>query len=228
MPPATRCLVLVAALHAHAAWHRAVLGDRERARADRLLTPAAATASVLARVLVRLAAATGLDDDPAAVDVRARCPRCGGPHGPPWVPDLPWRWSVAHGGELVIVAVAPDGGPVGVDVEPRGTAVPAGFAAADRDRLARWVEVEAVTKLAGDGLTVPLEQVHVARGRVTGYPGRLPPGVRVRSLDPGPRHVAALATVGAGEVDLVDTSDALVASAAAAAADRLRGDVRLW
>ena len=79
--------------------------ERDRFRATRWLLRAA------------VAEATGCALE--AVDVHQRCVRCGGPHGRPKVtvgagpgPAV----SLAHGGDLAVVAVSSR--PVGVDLEP--------------------------------------------------------------------------------------------------------------
>ncbi len=186
-----------------AAWHD-LLDPVERGRwaayrepvdRARFLTGVALTRQVLAEHLGVAAAEAPLD--------RA-CARCGAPHGVPRVvgrPDL--RLSVAHAGDLVLVALADRA--VGVDVEPLGPGalevegqvltdaerrVLAGTTGAAREvaLVETWVRKEAVLKMLGTGLRTPMVEVDLSAHAVV-------------DLHVGPAHRAALATAGPPAVD---------------------------
>jgi 4'-phosphopantetheinyl transferase len=174
---------------------------------------------------------------PADVRFDRTCGRCGEPHGKPVAAGV--SHSVAHSGDLVVVAVAED--PVGVDVEqlagrvrPLGgaggpdrlaTAVladaeRAALAAVPAERRARqflvaWTRKEAVTKATGDGMRVPFGQVVVAADggppRVTSWPYPQPPqSVSLHDLAVAPGYVAALAVLGRCDAVRVRDGSALL------------------
>lgn len=122
------------------------LGAAERERLE-ALSDARADRFLLGRHLVRTLTRRvgGLAPD-APVRIDARCPRCGGEHGRPRLPDLPLVAGLSHLGPVTIAAVAPlavarrlgvDGelapGPDGVD-------------------LVAWTRAEALGKARGDGV----------------------------------------------------------------------------
>ncbi|MGX6449922.1 4'-phosphopantetheinyl transferase family protein, partial [Patulibacter sp. S7RM1-6] len=148
-----------------------------------------------------------------------RAPQRGGT-GRPVVPGTPLPLSIAHAGALVLVAVAADGRPVGIDVEggpdaarivgpelEDAAATPAERAAlralpaaAGADAfLTLWTRKEAVLKATGRGLTVPMTALETGfdadvRVRATAPP--LPPAdaIALADLDAGaPGYRAALA-----------------------------------
>ncbi len=156
----------------------AYLDAAETQRARSFLFPADRHRFQVAHVRLRqvLAGYTGT----AAGDVPLRrepCPRCGGPSGKPVlapgsVPGpggartTPW-FSLAHSGDVVVIAVA--GHPVGVDVERDATgcvcSLAAGFHPADAAWVAGvaeparhaavitcWVRAEAALKCSGEGI----------------------------------------------------------------------------
>ena len=161
---------------------------------------------------------------PQDVHFDRTCRRCGRPHGKP-AAGGGLEHSVTHSGDLVAVAVARS--PVGVDVEqadgrdrPLGGAGDperlgrlvlaegerASLAATDPDGRARaflvaWTRKEAVTKAAGEGLSMPFKDVVVSPA---GQPPRLvawpcpqaPQDVSLFDLDAEPGYVAALAVIG--------------------------------
>lgn len=163
--------------------------------------------------------------DPASIRFDRTCPQCGQPHGKPRAAGTGLQHSVAHSGDLVVVAVARD--PVGVDVEQLdgrrrqlgGRGDPEAltrlvFSGAERAALATtdpavrargflvaWTRKEAVTKATGDGLRVAFSQVVVAADagppRVVSWPYPRPPdNVSLLDLDAAPGYVAALAVIG--------------------------------
>lgn len=168
----------------------ACLSRAELANASAMRSPAVTTRHLRARALLRHALARHLHTAPAAVPLAAPstgAPRLGTPHGP--------ATSLSHAGDVVAVALRPDG-PVGIDVEVAGIRrrpVPAVALAPERldavagtvpDHLAPlavWVLLEAALKADGTGFAQP--QQHV---RFTPVPG----GVR---LDlPSGRHGGVL------------------------------------
>lgn len=70
------------------------------------------------------------------IPVAARCPVCGGPHGRPVLVGHPLVASIAHGGGLVVAAVAPSTrvAALGVDVEALGDASPGDLSGPDGSR----------------------------------------------------------------------------------------------
>ncbi|MFF5258397.1 4'-phosphopantetheinyl transferase family protein [Actinomadura viridis] len=184
----------------------AFLDPVERARRERYLHDADRDRFTLGVVLSRMAAGARLGVPPEAVPLTRACRDCGEPHGPPAVAGGP-HLSVSHSGDRVAVAVSPYG-PVGVDVEEDGRigeGVAAQLLADDEPRadaaglLAYWTRKEALLKVTGDGLRVPLTDVHVsaphAPPRLLAWDGRpdLPGRIAMRVLDPGPGHAACLA-----------------------------------
>lgn len=191
---------------AHRADLTAVLSAAEQRHVARQRSSRARELALLSRGLVRLLLADYLDVHPSAVDVDRRCPVCGAEHGRPRLrsrADL--HLSVARCPDLLLLAVDPTG-PVGVDVEglPAGTGAPPPglvdlvLTPAERRRLDRvaperrwavflgvWTREEAALKRLGTGFALLPDQPDAAR-RTS--------GARVRHLDLGPAHVAALAT----------------------------------
>jgi len=186
---------------------------------------------------------------PADVRFDRTCGECGKPHGKPALAggepgaggDL--EHSVAHSGDLVVVAVAR--APVGVDVEQldgRAHAVGGGgdpkalarlvLADAERTALAAvhlsgraraflvaWTRKEAVTKATGDGLRAAFSDVVVAadagRPRLVSWPyPQAPESVSLHDLDVDTGYVAALAVIGRCEVVRVRDGSALLAARA--------------
>jgi 4'-phosphopantetheinyl transferase len=203
------CEVWVAAPHDFAPHHAdlaAVLSPAERRLVERQRASPSRELALLSRGLVRLVLAGYLDVDPAALDVDRSCPACGAEHGRPRLrSDAALHLSVAHCRDLLLLALDPTG-PVGVDVEalPAGTGAPPAelvdlvLTPAERRRLARaaperrwavflgiWTRKEAMVKRLGRGIPLPPDRRDVVR-RTS--------GARVRHLDLGPAHVAAVAT----------------------------------
>ncbi|MBV9205817.1 MAG: 4'-phosphopantetheinyl transferase superfamily protein [Actinobacteria bacterium] len=175
--------------------------------------------------LAKTALARYTGQRPADVRFDRACGQCGRPHGKPVLTGGGPEHSVAHSGDLVVVAVARS--PVGVDVEqlggrphavggdggpealgrlvlsPAERAVLAAVPPPRRSRefLVAWTRKEAVTKATGDGLRVKFSDVVVAAGagppRVVSWPyPRDPGGVTLLDLDADAGYVAALAVIG--------------------------------
>ena len=188
----------------------------ERSRAEAFLFPADRRRYQAAHMMLRqvLAGYTGAAPGQLALG-REPCPRCGaagrpvlrpGP-GPRPVPSF----SLAHSGDLVVIAVA--GHPVGVDVEqdadrcvcslvpalhPADAAWVAGLGERERHQaiITCWVRAEAVLKRTGQGIGHGLGGFPVRPGRSA--PLRVS-DCTVRQLAAPPGYRAALA-LGGGEV----------------------------
>lgn len=195
--------------------HRLVRKDDQ----DRLTVGAAVARLVLARHLGRPAEQVRLD---------RTCDACGAQHGKPRLAgaDAGLRFSVAHSGEWVAVAVV-RGAPVGVDVErvTPGLDVEAlasevlgdderdaldRLAARDRPRglLTYWTRKEALLKATGDGLRVAMRGVAVSGPddppslRRWPGPSELPRPVVLCGLGPGAGYLACLAVLGLPSVQV--------------------------
>ncbi|MBV9093179.1 MAG: 4'-phosphopantetheinyl transferase superfamily protein [Streptosporangiaceae bacterium] len=179
---------------------------------------------------------------PADVRFDRTCGHCGQPHGKPLLAGADLHHSVAHSGDVVVVAVGR--APVGVDVEqldgrprPLGGGDPgalarlvlaaserAALAAADpssreRQFLVAWTRKEAVTKAAGDGLRASFTKVVVAADagtpRLIAWPYPQPPDcVSLHDLDAAQGYVGALAVIGRCEAVRARDGSALLAALA--------------
>lgn len=185
----------------------ALLDPVERGRRDRYLREADRDRFTLGVAITRLAAGELLGTAPDRVPITRTCADCDKPHGPPVIEGGPYL-SVSHSGDRVAVAVSPYG-PVGVDVEEDSDRISDDIArlllADDEPRpgraglLAYWTRKEALLKATGDGLRVPLAELHVTPPgeppRLRGWDGR--PGITDRlgmyALDPGQGYAACLA-----------------------------------
>jgi 4'-phosphopantetheinyl transferase len=209
-----------------------LLDPAERARAARFRDRVAGELFVVSRAAQRVLAGRYLGLTPATVTIERNCQHCGDPrHGRPRIAaadagEAGLDYSVTHTGELLLLAYVTHG-LVGIDVEAAdrrlGTArltryalTPAEAAlvsAAPRANQAAvfcrlWTRKEALVKLTGHGLAVPLSSVDVIAdtvpaglgGRPNGWPaspvtltdlelgGALPDSAR--------RYVAAAAATG--------------------------------
>ncbi|MEV4683678.1 4'-phosphopantetheinyl transferase superfamily protein [Streptomyces kurssanovii] len=101
---------------ARAAADEWLLDAEERARVRAFVRDRDRDRYRVAHVVLRRLLGAYLDEDPAAVGlVREPCPGCGEPHGRPAVAGAPFHFSLAHSGDLALLAFADT--PVGIDVE---------------------------------------------------------------------------------------------------------------
>ena len=116
VPPPQHCTVWWAAPLAPEAAPAlvALLDDHEHDRLARFRRPADRARYLAAHALARLVLAPLVGRRPAALVFDRTC-RCGAQHGKPVLANGP-GFSLSHAGDLVGVAVRPDG-PVGLDVE---------------------------------------------------------------------------------------------------------------
>ncbi len=183
--PEARCQVWVAEPAMLRAAHEALLDELERSRAAAFARPEDRARFVLGAVLLKLAVADATGREPATVVIDRTCDECGEPHGRPRVAGSDVQVSVAHSGELVMVALT-RAGPVGIDVEQHaGQWTPAlnrrvlatsEAAGSQGEFLGYWCRKESVVKATGDGLRVPLTEVVVTAPdtspRLVSYQGR--------------------------------------------------------
>ncbi|MGN9790266.1 4'-phosphopantetheinyl transferase family protein [Streptomyces sp. OZ13] len=191
---------------ARAAADEWLLDAEERARARAFVRDRDRDRYRVAHVVLRRLLGAYLDEDPAAVGlVREPCPGCGEPHGRPAVADAPFHFSLAHSGDLALLAFADT--PVGVDVEadpspeaaaeigamlhPREraelAAVPQGARPASVGRC--WTRKEAYLKGVGIGLAEDPAVTYVGAGPT---PAALP-GWSLTDVPVPPGHTAACA-----------------------------------
>lgn len=189
----------------------AVLGDSDYALVERMRRPVDRRRRLVTRALLRLAVADWAEVDPTDVVIAAEA---GGRPVVTVPTGAALHVSVSHTDDCSLVAVGAN--PVGVDVEPRirhlerdvaaricspaERVVVSGLDDVDaRLTLVRtWVRKEAVLKLDGRALGVEPTAVDVRRSHV-----RLPAGgrwrsARLREVDAGPGHLAAVAWIGLG------------------------------
>lgn len=212
-PAPGECHLWIAPARIRPGWLR-WLSDDERDRMARSRSEEHRRTIATSRPLQRLVAARYLGVDPERVTVTRDCAHCADPrHGRPRVDGLP-DISVTHAGDLVLLAVIGHGS-VGVDLEgadrvgdPDALA-PLVLTGAEREELRAlppgagrraallraWVRKEAVLKLTGHGLAMPMASVDV-RGAEAVWLDAAPSRGRVLLADlPAPRGMlAALAT----------------------------------
>ena len=185
-----------------------VLDERERQRAAKFVRDVDRHSYLSAHIALRHVLSRHLDTAPEQVEfVREACPNCGAPHGRPAVAGHPVHFSLSHGGDLVLVAVA--GTPVGVDVE----AVPkeqvaaelstrlhpdeqCEIAAAQHPRLAFarvWTRKEAYLKGIGTGLSRSLSADYLGGAGLAA----LPDGWSVLDVPVPAGYAGAVAVCGA-------------------------------
>lgn len=175
------------------------LNVTERQRLSRFRSTAAATDYLVGTTLARFALESWLGVPAAQVPLDRTCERCGAPHGRPRVAGA--HLSIAHAAGTALVAVSD--APVGSDLEPLQQAVPIDSGAAD---LPDWVRKEAVLKLTGDGLRLPLTLIEIDAGRVTRWPSEPLPDLTVHDLAVD-GFVAAVATAPDASVELRQVTD---------------------
>lgn len=193
-----------------------LLDAHERDRLTRFRRDADRARYLAAHALARVVLGEVLDISPAAVEFDRTC-RCGEQHGKPVVCgscplDATPGFSLTHAGDLVGVAVWPDGA-VGLDVERlrpvsdlpgvarhacSPTELARGDAASPEAFFATWTRKEALLKATGDGLSAPMAAITLDGPRVEDWPGgHAPDGpVWLRDLHPAPGYRAALAGLG--------------------------------
>lgn len=196
---------------------RRLLSPAESQRAGRFVVPAARDLFIASRALQRALASRLLGVPASQVAFDRRCPYCDhGEHGKPRLVGLPsLDYSVSHSGTRVALAFTTQGR-VGLDLEAEdrradpGTLIPAIASAAEQRHLAGlsagvlrpavirlWARKEAVAKLTGHGLALPLPQISAEHATATADP--VPEGwpdapVWLRDLELGPGYTAALAS----------------------------------
>jgi 4'-phosphopantetheinyl transferase len=192
----------------------AVLDEEERERAARFVRDEDRVLYAVAHAALRtiLAARTGVPAAELRFE-RAPCPCCGALHGRPRLSsaDGP-EFSLSHGGDLVLVGLAPAATPIGVDVErlpslqtvhetmttlhPAEQAELGGQAGGPSpESFARiWTRKEAYLKALGTGLGREPSEDYVGEAA----PAALPRGWTVTTLPAGPGHAAAFAVAEAG------------------------------
>jgi 4'-phosphopantetheinyl transferase len=191
---------------ARAAADEWLLDAAERARVGAFVRDRDRDRYRVAHVVLRRLLGAYLDEDPAAVGlVREPCPGCGEPHGRPAVADAPFHFSLAHSGDLALLAFADT--PVGVDVEadpsPEAAAeIGAMLHPRERAELAAvphrarpasvgrcWTRKEAYLKGVGIGLAEDPAVTYVGTGPA---PAALP-GWSLTDVPVLPGHAAACA-----------------------------------
>jgi 4'-phosphopantetheinyl transferase len=197
----------------------AVMDPGERQRARTLLSALDRHRFEVAHVALRRVLAGYLGAAPGELAFgRQRCPRCGrGPGRPVLRPGhgaAPW-FSLAHSGDLVLIAVA--GRPVGADLErdrdgcvcpvtgvlhPDDAAALAPLAEPDRHRavIGCWVRAEAVLKCTGEGIAHGLGGLRVRPASADPGRSHRVRGCSVRGVAAPPGYQAALALAGPGQV----------------------------
>lgn len=221
MPPPQPCTVWWAAPVAPEAAPAlvALLDEHERERLARFRRSADRARYLATHALARLVLAAPDGVAPGALVFDRTC-RCGAQHGKPVLPGGP-GFSLSHAGDLVGVAVRPDGA-VGLDVEQvrpvadldalaehvrspaehaRGGADPAAF-------FRLWTRKEALVKATGEGLASPMTAITLATDgaaveRWTG-PGAPTGPMWLHDLTPAPDHPAAVAGPGAHAPEIVE------------------------
>jgi 4'-phosphopantetheinyl transferase len=197
----------------------------ERSRAEAFMFPADRHRYQVAHTMLRRVLASYTGTPPGQLPLgRERCPRCGAAGKPVLLPPRPGpgpdtvpSFSLAHSGNMVVIAVA--GRPVGVDVErdaagcvcslaealhPADAAWLAGLAEPGRHEaiITCWVRAEAVLKCTGEGIGHGLGGFPVRPGQAGGHgaEGHGVNGCAVRQLPAAPGYRAAVALAGTGRL----------------------------
>jgi 4'-phosphopantetheinyl transferase len=193
----------------------ALLDSGELSRVERFRVGNAREAFITSRAAQRLVLGRYLGRPPGEVRIERDCRHCGGDHGRPYVSDAGVDFSVSHSAGWLLIAVVADG-LVGVDIEQvseqRSTEelVTRVLGPAEQDQFLRvprddrqawfiraWARKEAVLKLTGHGVVVPLSGIEVtgpvaiAPAPPAGWPAE---AIHVRDVPAGAQLRAALAT----------------------------------
>jgi 4'-phosphopantetheinyl transferase len=202
----------------------ALLDAYERGRLDRFRRPADRARYLGAHALTRLALA-GTVGTPAATLVFDRACHCGEQHGKPVLPGGP-GFSLTHAGDLVGVAVHPDGA-VGLDVEQvrelTDLAAMADHVCSPQESapdapafFTLWTRKEALLKAVGTGLATPMSTITLGPSGVRHWAGDDVPRAPLwlRDLHPAPGYRAAVAGTGDMPDVIEESGDALLAGQA--------------
>jgi 4'-phosphopantetheinyl transferase len=172
----------------------AVLAPAERTRMARFRQQPDQRRYLTAWSLVRQTLAELTGGNAAALTFDRSCELCGhAEHGKPRLVGSAWEFSLAHAADRVVLAVAQDR-PVGIDIEPAHAAIdeiahlvlhPQEPAVTGPELVRVWVRKEAVAKLTGHGLALPMASFAVVPP---------PPGMVLHDLPCDDGYVAALAT----------------------------------
>jgi 4'-phosphopantetheinyl transferase len=185
----------------------------ERSRAGAFLFDTDRRRYQVAHVMLRRVLAAYLHARPRELSFRREpCPRCGGATGRPALEPAGPCFSLAHSGDMVVIAVA--GRPVGIDVERQPAGCVCSLAgvlhADDASALARmpepgrheaaiscWVRAEAVLKCTGEGIAHGLGEFPVRAAQTV---ASVVHGCTVRELSAPPGYRAAVALAGGWEI----------------------------
>lgn len=218
-PETVTCNVVAANLDLLRTMHDGVLDPGERARAGRFRRPADRARFVTGAALARAAIGEAVGLPPGEIVLDRTCPDCDEPHGKPRVVGHDVEISIAHSGDLVVVAWS-RAAAVGIDVEVRRSrpadhadlapsvcSVEEIQAITDWSSfLTCWTRKEAVLKATGDGLRLPMTEVVVSAPhdppRLLAFPSDPLPACRLVTLELGPDHVGAVAVLTAYPVTI--------------------------
>ena len=189
------------------------LDDVRLAKLQRFHRQADRDRGLAAHALLRRVLAAVVGGKPAEVAFGYRCAGCGSTeHGKPYLPGREVEFNLSHSQDRVVVAVAPPGVAVGVDVEGRRDVDWAGLRrsvfgdgewlrterapAPDVERARLWSRKEAAVKASGHGLTMPMrgveiEPLEIEPAQLVGWTARLAADAGTVTgwalqLDPGP------------------------------------------
>ncbi|GAB3337617.1 4'-phosphopantetheinyl transferase family protein [Marilutibacter aestuarii] len=187
---------------------RALITDVERERVDRQRRPRDREMHALAYAFHRMAVACAMGLPPSGVPLVRDAMGC------PRLPGTPWHTSLSHADGAVALALSLDG-PVGIDLEARARAsmlpdlVASMCTPAERRRLPGetadrgpgllelWVRKEALLKATGQGMSIEMTAIEAPPDAWLPLPGD-GRDIRIRMLEAGPAHVAALASMAPG------------------------------
>jgi 4'-phosphopantetheinyl transferase len=187
----------------------ALLDEHERDRLARFRRDADRARYLASHALARVVLGELIDVAPADVEFDRSC-RCGEQHGKPVVRGggAP-GFSITHAGDVVGVAVWPDG-PVGLDTEHvrpmtdlagmvRHVASPAEAPHTTPGAFfTAWTRKEALLKATGTGLSAPMTAITLEGPRVVAWSAEHAPAgpMWLRDLRPAPGYAGAIAGTG--------------------------------